>query len=347
MKNFIQIPLKNTGFFAIIAFALVLNSCSSYQTAMTDNDGIYDSDDSPKTTEIAKNQKEVPDTSNETKPVSALKYENYFKNKAAKIKIETDEIFTDVDSYSSTDTDEELLDKDVTDFSTNDPTWEESGETVVNIYNYPSYRPYLGWYRPYYPYYSGLYIGINPWWNIGYEYYLTGYDYYNPYYYSPYYYGGFYGNYYGYYYNPYYYYNTYPYYHNHRYGRRNTSRNYTTSRSGVRRNIRRSQNHNSTGTSTRNTIRSNTRSNNVRSSNTRSQHNYPRRNTPRVRSNTHSTPRVHSNTHSTPRRTKTSNSPVRRTSHRNYSSSSNHSNYSSSGNRSSFSHSNRNSSGRR
>jgi len=335
MKNFIQIPLKNTGFFAIIVLALVLNSCSSYQTAMTDNDGIYDSGESPKTTKIAKNQKEAPDTSNETKPVSALKYENYFKNKAAKIKIETDEIFTDVDSYSSNDTDEELLDKDVTDFSANDPAWEESGETVVNVYNYPSYRPYLGWNRPYRPYYSGLYIGINPWWNIGYEYYLTGYDYYNPYYYSPYYYGGFYGNYYGNYYNPYYY-NPYP-YHNYHYGRRNTSRNYTTNRSGVRRNIRRSQNHNSTGTSTRNTIRSNTRSNNVRSSNTRSQHNYPRRNTPRVRSNTHSVPRTKTSTKKP--RTRTYSYPVRRTS--------NHSNYSSSGNRSSFSHSNRNSSRRR
>ena len=334
MKNWIQNMLKSKNFYLVLVLSISLASCSTYQTVSNDNDGIYDMDTNSSTQKVAKNETKST-SSQEDKPTEkATKYQQYFKAKADKLNIKENEIFTDVDSYSSNENtaEEELLDKDVQDFSTNNTSWEDSGETVVNVYNYGYNRPYYSWYRPYYrPYYTGLYINVNPWWYSEFDYCLTGYNYYSPYY-SPYYYGGYYGGYYPSYYTPYYYY-TPNRYANYRYGRRNTSRSSTsTLRRNGQHSVRRSQNSNSTRT--RSNIRNNTRS--IRSNSVRNS------STPRVRTHTtsprtHTTPRSHTTPRtrtvtprvrtSTPRsstRTKSYSSPVRRShsSSRSYGSSS-------------------------
>jgi hypothetical protein len=160
MKNLTQNLLKHKNLVAILALVIALTSCSSYQNIASDDDGIYEDANSPKK-EVSKNETTATKSTEEN---NATKYQTYFKSKAEKIKIETDEVFTDVDSYSSNNTDEDILDKDVKDFSVNTPSWEDSGETVVNVYNYNTYRPYYSWYHPYYrPFYSDIYISLNPW----------------------------------------------------------------------------------------------------------------------------------------------------------------------------------------
>ncbi len=241
MKNLILSLVKYKKLFFIFVLLATLTSCSTYQTTSRDTDGIYDIDNTSSKKEVAQQETEPQQETN----TKALKYQEYFKKKADKIIIEEDDIFTDADSYTSEeDLDEEILEQDVSDFSSNfeNPSWEESGETVVNVYNYGTLRPYYGWnryyygWRPFRPFYSGLYIGISPWYS-SWDYCLTGYDYYNPYY-SSYYYPSYYSPYNTYY--PSYAYSGYHnprYYGNYYYGRRNNTvaRNSSRNRATVRR----------------------------------------------------------------------------------------------------------------
>lgn len=322
----------------IFVLSIVLVSCGTYQTVSNDDDGIYDiEDNSGKEIVVNKENKTTTVTSETKNNDKSIKYQNYFKNKAEKIKIENDEIFTDVDSYTSANTDEELLDKDVRDFSINNPSWEESGETEISIYNYNTFRPYCFGYFPYnHPFHSGIYISLNPWWFSGFDYcnYSPAFYYADPfYYYFLGYYSGFYPSYF---YSPYYF---TPYrYNNYRYSKRNTSRLYASTN---RRSIRRSFNNQMVRNIRSASIR-NTRTHSVRNSNsprTRTSTPSVRTSSPRVRT---STPRVRT---SSPRRSSTtrSNRSIRRSS--SYSSSFPSSSSSSRG--SSFSNSSRSSSRRR
>ncbi|HFS67675.1 MAG TPA: hypothetical protein ENK67_05630 [Flavobacteriia bacterium] len=302
MKNIVQILIKFKNLLPIFAIIVSLSSCSSYQNISSESDGIYDDSDAITKKEVA-NKEAIDSEKKETK--NASRYENYFKSKAEKIKIENNEIFTDVDSYSSED-DEDLLNKDVTDFSTNNPTWDESGETVVNVFNYNNFRPFYSWYRPFYrPFFSGLYIDINPWWFSEFDYYY-GYNFYSPFY-TPYYYPFFYPNYYS-------YYQPSLFYQNYRYGRRNTSRNLSLNNRTARSNIRRSSsNYTRTNRYSNRRITNGTRTNNQpRTRNNSYSSNPVNTKTPRVKtrnsssSNHYNTPRTRS--YSTPSRRSSSNS---------------------------------------
>ena len=111
----------------LISFLLLsLTSCGTYRTTTTDTDGIYASDDVVAVKEVTN-----PDS-------KSSKYEKYFKNKANELQIEEDEIFTDVDTYSS-NTDEEELEREADDFEYSNNAWEDTDEMVVNVYNFGGY----------------------------------------------------------------------------------------------------------------------------------------------------------------------------------------------------------------
>ncbi len=194
MKKNITSQSKTYLFYILGMLLFTFTSCSTYKTTSSDDDGIYTSD-----TQVV---------TNKNTNSKADKYEKYFKSKADKINIEEDEVFTDVDGYSSdVDEDEEALERDADDFDYHQNSWEDTNEVTVNVYNYGGYYPYRNWYynyyNPYYysPYYSSWYFGYTPW-----------------------YYGGYYNSWYGYY-SPYYnsYYNN-VYYNNYVYGRRSSTR---------------------------------------------------------------------------------------------------------------------------
>lgn len=203
MKYLILHFAKSKVYYLLTLIIITFSSCSSYQNTTADNDGIYNT--STKTQEV----EEVAVVTNESK-IKTRKYEKYFKKNAEKYDITEEEVFTDIDTYKSEDeieAEEEELDRDVDDFSYPNNSWEDSEETVVNVYNYGGYRsPYYygGFYRPYYSYYNpfsfhfGWYGGFYNSWAYGCSpYYGYGnYGYYRPYY-RPYYYGSNYGGYYG------------------------------------------------------------------------------------------------------------------------------------------------------
>ena len=175
MKNITLHLLKFKSIFILIAFTTILTSCSSYKTASTDDDGIY---------EIAKNEQKEEKTSKapeqnleqkEDSGIKSNKYEKYFKRKAKRLDIQNDEIFTDIDSYvsDSFDEDEELLDRDVSDFYYDNPSWEDTDNTVINVYDYGFYNPYYSWYRPYH---SRFHFGFN-YFGFGEYYPFYGYNY--------------------------------------------------------------------------------------------------------------------------------------------------------------------------
>lgn len=155
-------------FFAFSAL-LLLASCSSYQYAGYDNDGIYSSD------------QEEAYTANdyEESYENALYYQQLFAEKADQFGNVPEEgaIFTDIDSYSSGAYDENM--QEDLDYTVGRAAWgSDPDEIAINIYNDPFYYPYYGGY---YPYYAGFY---DPFWypgyyGYGYYPYRYGYGYYN------------------------------------------------------------------------------------------------------------------------------------------------------------------------
>lgn len=174
---------KNTMLKSVVGLlGLTAVSCGSYQnTSYYDNDGIYGS--KKEVTETKTKEIVVTDNS------SANKYKDYFSANANKYSNEDDQIFTDVENYTSTnDTIENKSNENYSSWGSNDR------DITVNIYgsnwgyNYWNWRNYWGyspyhfgfsywndWYSPYWGY-SGYY---GPSWGWGWN--------------SPYYYGGYYG----------------------------------------------------------------------------------------------------------------------------------------------------------
>ena len=217
MKRYYQLFSVKALFFGFSAL-LLLASCSSYQYAGYDNDGIYSSD------------QDEAYTANEYEESyeNALYYKQLFAEKADQFADVPEEgaIFTDIEGYSSGTYGEDNMQEGL-DYQVGQAAWgSDPDEISINIYNDPFYRPYYypyyaGFYDPFwgYPYYSYRYgypYGYHSGWSIGFGFGWSswGYGYY-PYYspYSPYW-GGHY---------PYYRNHYYPYY-NHRSVAYNTSR---------------------------------------------------------------------------------------------------------------------------
>jgi hypothetical protein len=118
MKKYTFIKVKPLA--AVTLLALFLSSCGSSQYVSSSSDGIYGEDLSRNYTVIEETQK-TPET-------SSIYYNNYFKEKGLEVEqvIDNEEVFTDVDSYSS-NTD--------TDVSNNSGWGEQPSNVTVNVYN--------------------------------------------------------------------------------------------------------------------------------------------------------------------------------------------------------------------
>lgn len=172
------------GRFALLMLGAVsLVSCGSFEYASYD-DGVYGG-----STQIA--QEEQPTAQ------QATYYSSYFNQGADQLQQanEQAEVFTDIDSYSSTgEYDEEAIAQDVNLGYTGQPAWGATWDrTIVNIYpsnfgggfgygNFGFSPFYGGWGNPYgYGYGYGSGFGYSPFFNYGYPYWGH----------SPYFYGGF------------------------------------------------------------------------------------------------------------------------------------------------------------
>lgn len=165
------------------AIGVLLVSCSGYQTATYDDDGIYNWE----TPVVVTKDVAVKETSANSKY-----YEEYFGRTVTDYgEIVEDDVFTDVDSYSSQD----VVEQDTENAKESYAAWEDAGDNVtINVYNTRPY--YYSYYRPY-GYWNNYYY--NDWalcnWSWGWGGYYNNYGYYGynygyPYYYnSPYYYG--------------------------------------------------------------------------------------------------------------------------------------------------------------
>lgn len=184
---------------------LLLASCSSYQYAGYEDDGIYSS-----------NRNEAYTANDyEESYENALYYKQLFGEKAEQFGNVPEEgaIFTDIESYSSGAYDDNFDDQGL-DYTVGQASWgSDPDEISINIYNdpfYPRYYSpyYAGFYDPFY--YPGYYYGYgyypyhyNSWrfsigWGYGWNSWWYGYPHYR---YS---YGGYYHPYYSHYYYPYY-----------------------------------------------------------------------------------------------------------------------------------------------
>lgn len=194
-------PFKNYFFtktpILILGSLFIITSCGTYQN-VPDNDGIYGSSEIPVEQEQVVSVNDNPSASN-------TYYKNYFKEKADEYDIYTqDEVFTDVDEYSSDYT--EASDSTNVDYNQYAGWGQENSNVSINVYsgfNYGWGYPYgwgwnagWGWGYPYsywgwnagwgYPYYGW---GWNAGWGWGYPGYGWAYcpPYYGGGYYSPYY----------------------------------------------------------------------------------------------------------------------------------------------------------------
>lgn len=154
----------------------VLASCSSYEYAGYDKDGIYSSEDREVYTQT---QDEYTESSDD-----ALHYKRLFAEKSQQMDIYAQEgvIFTDINSYSSTRDfeDEAFLDEPL-DYQGGYAGWgDQPDEISINIYNDGFYNPF---FDPFYgPYYGGFYgpyhrFGYHPYSRFGFGF---GYGYYSP-----------------------------------------------------------------------------------------------------------------------------------------------------------------------
>lgn len=156
---------------------LMMTSCGSYQQASYyDNDGIYSSGSGYG---VATRQEQAPRRQAETKKSDF--YENYFGERAKELgQVLDSEVFTDIDSYTSTDSlgvARDSLLGDPNDYLAYDNDYEGyggwgdqgGGNVTVNVWggNYGWGWNNWGWYSPWYGggWYGGWY---SPWaWNYG------------------------------------------------------------------------------------------------------------------------------------------------------------------------------------
>lgn len=199
MKRYYKLFNLRAIFFSFSAL-LLLASCSSYQYAGYDNDGIYSSDQDEAYT--ANDYEESYD--------NALYYQQLFAEKADQFGNVPEEgaIFTDIEAYSSGAYDEDYMQEDL-DYTVGRAAWgSDPDEISINLYNDSFYYPY---YRPYY---AGFY---DPFWGpnyyYGFGYYPYNYGYYGSWRFSI----GWGWNSWRYRYSPYYGYHHYPYYSGHYY----------------------------------------------------------------------------------------------------------------------------------
>ena len=144
MKKYTFIKAKTVTLVTLLA--LFLSSCGSYQYVGSTSDGIYGEDESKGYTVI----EDAP----ETTEASSDYYSNYFREKGldAEEVTEEEEVFTDVDSYSS-NTEQQV---------TNNSGWGEGSSNVtINVYNNGWNN--WGWNSPYYGRYGWNNWGYNSW----------------------------------------------------------------------------------------------------------------------------------------------------------------------------------------
>lgn len=175
---------KKISIYSLLGFfALIVTSCGSYQnSSYYDNDGVYGSNDKPK-------QKE------ESKSNSGY-YKEYFSN----LNKDNEQVFTDVDKYSSNDTNVNQ-NESTNQNQSNYAGWGSNPDNVtVNIYGNNwgwnnSYWGYGGYYGNYWGWNNGWYYpswGWNSWYGTGWGWnYWLGPNWHGNYGY------GYYGNYWG------------------------------------------------------------------------------------------------------------------------------------------------------
>ncbi len=212
-------PLPKFMAFAILPLAaLFAASCGSYQQASYYDDGIYSSGN--RVVHVEKKSAEAVRLEDQESNL----YGDYFGDKANEYgEILDEEIFTDVDSYSSQTQNDSIPYGEQTDYFAynntynGNPGWGDNPTSLtINVYDNWGWGGYYGWNSPYwgfgygwggYPYYNwGWY---SPWrynrWGWG-GYYGWGYPYYGSWGYAGYW--GW-GGYYNYGWRPYYYNNYY------------------------------------------------------------------------------------------------------------------------------------------
>ncbi len=218
---------KSLYFFIAAAFTLLLSSCGSYQYTGTSSNGVYGDNEA-----VAYDEREYGD-----REENSNYYKKLFEEEAALYGevLADDAIFTDVDSYSSTDN------YDYNDQNSNyqggKAPWGNSPDSYsINIYN-------NGFYGGYYPFWRRGYYAYDPFWGPNYFYGPFAPGYYHPYFprygigfgftIHPYFYGG------GSWYNPYHHYSHRQHYFRqnvaHNYGRRGAN-SYSTNRNAAIRN---------------------------------------------------------------------------------------------------------------
>ena len=148
---------------------LLLASCSSYQYAGYEDDGIYSSSGDVEAYTANDYEESYED---------ALYYERLFSSQAEQFGNIGEEgiIFTDIDTYSSGTYDPSVMDQGGIAYQSGDPTWgSDPDEIAVNIYNHQIFNPYYSpFFGPFYGYYDPFW-SYGPYWRYPYYY-----DYYSP-----------------------------------------------------------------------------------------------------------------------------------------------------------------------
>lgn len=148
---------------SVMGSMFLLASCSSYQYAGYENDGIYSS---------SKTGEAYTANDYEESYEDALYYKKLFGEKAEQFGAIPEEgaIFTDIESYTSGQYDAEMFGEEGLAYEPGRAAWgSDPDEISINIYN--DYNPFYYGYG--YPYYAGFY---DPYWGPYYRY-----GYYNPY----------------------------------------------------------------------------------------------------------------------------------------------------------------------
>ncbi|CAN0588214.1 unnamed protein product, partial [Ectocarpus sp. 12 AP-2014] len=125
----------------LVTLAVFAASCGTYQqSSYYDNDGIY-SDDAVRTVERRPEQRNYNQNTSENDT-----YSSYFGEKADQYdQILDSEIFTDVDSYSSNNLDEEITEGQLTDYYANSNDYEGYGSWGSNNSDVSIYIHNNGW----------------------------------------------------------------------------------------------------------------------------------------------------------------------------------------------------------
>jgi len=178
-----------------IGAAFLLASCGTYQQASYYDDGIYSSGD-----EVVRVEKRNVDGVR-AQQQETNQYEEYFGQRADQIsEILDDEVFTDVDGYSSQDPNDSIPYGEQTDYMaynnnySGNPGWGDNPTSLsINVYDNG-----WGWNGIYG--YGGLYGWANPYWGHGwnYPYYGWGWGWNNPWRYNRWGWSGHYASWYGY-----------------------------------------------------------------------------------------------------------------------------------------------------